>query len=101
MRIICDIDGVLCTNKESNYEHAAPKYGAIEEINRQYESGHIIILWTGRHWDKLELTQLQLQKWGVKHHSLVMAKPYGDIYIDDKSVKSMKEFKSLQEDMRL
>ena len=36
--------------------------------------------------EKLEpLTKLQLDIWGCKYHQLVMGKPSGDYYIDDKA----------------
>ena len=28
---------------------------------------------------------MQLKKWGVKYHELIMGKPYGDFFIDDKA----------------
>jgi hypothetical protein len=33
------------------------------------------------------LTKSQLEEWGVKYHELVLGKPSGDIYIDDKGIK--------------
>jgi hypothetical protein len=33
-----------------------------------------------------DITYNQLKKWNVKYHSLIMGKPSGDIYIDDKGV---------------
>ena len=38
------------------------------------------------------LTQKQLQEWGVKYHELFMGKPCGDLYIDDKGIKDEEFF---------
>jgi hypothetical protein len=36
---------------------------------------------TGIDWTNL--TKNQLTSWGVKHHELILGKPFADIYIDD------------------
>ena len=33
-----------------------------------------------------ELTQKQLDEWGIKHHELRLGKPFADIYVDDRGV---------------
>jgi hypothetical protein len=35
-----------------------------------------------------DLTENQLKSWGCKYHSLVLGKPSGDYYIDDKGINS-------------
>jgi len=35
-----------------------------------------------------EITELQLKLWGCKYHKLVLGKPSGDYYIDDKGINS-------------
>jgi intein-encoded DNA endonuclease-like protein len=40
-----------------------------------------------------KFTKDQLEKWGVKYHKLIMGKPSGDIYIDDKGVYANDFFK--------
>ncbi len=39
-----------------------------------------------------DLTFKQLNDWGVKFHGLIMGKPSGDIYVDDKGVSDEKFF---------
>ena len=34
-----------------------------------------------------KITMEQLDRWGVKYHSLFLGKPSGDVYIDDKGIK--------------
>jgi hydroxymethylpyrimidine pyrophosphatase-like HAD family hydrolase len=58
----------------------------IFEINRLYDNGCTIIIYTGRHWNHLQITIDQLQKVGVKYHTVVCGKPVADIYIDDRAV---------------
>ena len=36
-------------------------------------------------------TKKRLAEWGVKHHELILGKPAGDVYIDDKGV-NVKDF---------
>jgi len=87
-----DIDGVLCTNTEGEYEKAKPISKAIDSVNRLYEEGHRITLHTARgsttgiDWE--DVTVRQLKEWGVRYHELVMGKPTADIYIDDKGINS-------------
>lgn len=92
MRIICDIDGTICTH-EDDYADARPERGAIAILNELFDAGHEIILWTargslsGHNWE--DVTRWQLAKWGVKYHELRMGKPYYDLWIDDRSVPSL------------
>jgi hypothetical protein len=34
------------------------------------------------------LTKMQLDLWGCKYHELILGKPSGDIYIDDKGINA-------------
>jgi len=94
MRYVIDVDGTICIKKK-DYTKTKPLKKAIEIINKLYEAGHTIIIFTSRGMvsgiDRTELTKKQLEKWGVKYHKLIMGKPYADVYIDDKSVKSVEE----------
>tara|TARA_R110000851_G_scaffold144828_1_gene284092 strand:- start:384 stop:731 length:348 start_codon:yes stop_codon:yes gene_type:complete len=96
---VFDIDGTLCTLSSGVYEDAKPIIDRVAKVNELYDSGHTIILNTARGMgrtknnallaEKLfrELTEKQLDDWGVKYHKLFMGKPSGDIYIDDKGEK--------------
>ena len=83
-----DIDGIICTNTYGKYENAEPIYDNIEKINKLYDSGIEIILWTSRGIitgiDWKQLTETQLKKWHVKYHKLYLDKPYYDRIIDDR-----------------
>lgn len=101
MKYIVDIDGTICTPVfDGNYEDAEPIQSHIDKINKLYDEGHQIIYLTargmGRYGDNAnlakrmfyELTKGQLNRWGCKHHKLMLGKPSGDYYIDDKGINS-------------
>jgi hydroxymethylpyrimidine pyrophosphatase-like HAD family hydrolase len=92
---LIDIDGTVCDdikNEDSHlYPNAKPYEGSKEEINKLYDEGHTIVYWTARgsrtniNW--YDLTKLQLDEWGAKHHELRVDKPYYDLFIDDKNMR--------------
>ncbi len=84
-----DIDGVIATIAPNNdYNMASPIGQTVQLVNRLYDAGHRIVLFTarggssGKDWSTL--TCAQMEAWGVKHHELRMGKPAADYYIDDK-----------------
>ena len=85
---VFDIDGTICTNTYGEYEKAKPFLENIKEVNFLFEEGHYIKYFTargsgtGKDWSSL--TTEQLRRWGAKYHELILGKPEGDIYIDDK-----------------
>lgn len=86
---VFDIDGVIATiTPANNYELAGPLPDNIRRINRLFEAGNTIVLFTARGsatgLDWAETTRRQMEAWGVKHHRLVLGKPAADHYIDDK-----------------
>jgi hypothetical protein len=100
---VIDIDGTICTNGDCSsckYEGSTPIKERIEKINQLYDEGHIIKYFTargmGRYNDDAEkskekfyaLTKMQLEIWGCKFHELILGKPSGDIYIDDKGINA-------------
>jgi hypothetical protein len=100
---VIDIDGTICTNGDCSsckYEGSTPIKERIEKINSLYDSGHTIKYFTargmGRYKDNKEkaiekfysLTKMQLDIWGCKYHELILGKPSGDIYIDDKGMNA-------------
>jgi hypothetical protein len=87
--IICfDIDGTICTNTDGDYESALARPDVVARLNRLYDEGNTIYLYTARgsttgiDWRKV--TESQLKSWGVKYHSIYFGKPTADLYIDDK-----------------
>jgi hypothetical protein len=98
---VIDIDGTICDNgscETCKYEGSTPIKDRIDIINQLYDEGNTIKYFTargmGRYKDDSEkakekfynLTKMQLKIWGCKYHELILGKPSGDIYIDDKGV---------------
>ena len=85
-----DIDGVLCDDMLGDYEKSTPDYKVIWKVNKLYEDGHLIKIFTGRGSatgiDWKEFTIEQLKFWGVKYHELIFGKPVADVFIDDKAL---------------
>ncbi len=105
MRIVFDLDGTLCTNENGDYERATPILQRISRVNDLHDAGNTIIIFTargmGRNGGDIAkskfmfemLTREQLSKWGVKYDDLILGKPAGDLYIDDKGESDVNFFK--------
>jgi len=88
---VVDIDGVIANVVPNNdYTQSTPRQHNIDKINKLYNAGNKIILFTARGYttgiDWREVTEQQMLDWGVKYHELHLGKPAGDIYIDDRMV---------------
>jgi len=92
--IAIDIDGTICT-EERAFERALAKpfRKEISTVNELYDKGHTIILFTGRGWQEYKVTKDWLEKNKVKHHELIMGKPFYDVFIDDRTFNNFKEIK--------
>lgn len=93
--IVFDFDGVICNNNDGDYVNAKPYQASIDNINKVYDMGYHVIIFTARYGKRDPGNQYQrgyeealvwLRKHGVKFHELRMGKPAGDIYVDDKAV---------------
>lgn len=106
MKYIIDIDGTICTSvSNGNYEEANPILSRIEKINKLYDDGNHIVYLTARGMGRsndnsdlaiklfYELTENQLKSWGCKYHKLMLGKPSGDLYIDDKGINANEFFR--------
>ena len=97
MRIVFDLDGVICELKKpsESYSDVKPKKKVIQKMRDLKEEGHYLIIHTGRHMRTCEgnvakviekigkVTEDWLEKWKVPYDELVFGKPYADVYIDD------------------
>jgi len=89
---VIDIDGTICTNTYGDYKKGKPFHNRISYVNYLYDSGNTIKLFTARgsgtgiNWE--ETTRKQLKDWNVRFHELILGKPEGDIFIDDKAMNS-------------
>lgn len=95
---ILEIDGIICSTQNRNFQNSQPFRERIEKLNKLYDEGNKIIFHTDRGMDLFNLrftaeqefwsfTYKQLQDWGVKFHHLYLGKPYGDIVIDNNSTR--------------
>jgi len=101
MRIVFDLDGVICDLKKpsESYSEVNPKKKVIQKIRNLKEQGHYVIIHTGRHMrtcdgdvtkviEKIgKITEEWLTKWNVPYDELIFGKPYADIYIDDLGIE--------------
>ena len=106
LKTICfDIDNVICkTNLSKNYSKSIPIKKNIKLINKAYNNGYRIILYTARYMGRCNgnltkvkklikpLTLNQLEKWGVKYHKIYFGKPSFDLFIDDKCLFFKKDW---------
>ena len=85
-----DIDETICKTTDMNYENASPIVDRISKLNRLFDDGNVIKLFTARgsetgiNWR--ETTESQLKRWGLNYHELHFGKPAADVYVDDKAV---------------
>lgn len=91
-KIICfDIDGVIASLVPGNdYSLASPEMKVVQLIQKLYEKGNRVILFTARGTvtgiDWKEVTERQLKEWGVPYHELHFGKPGADFFIDDRAI---------------
>ena len=98
--LIVDCDGVIADKKYGGqYAKAGPLQFGIDQVNKLYDMGFTITLYTARYGDRCsgnihkqyEIGYKEwvdwLEKYGVKYHHAFMGKPAGAIYIDDKAAR--------------
>jgi hypothetical protein len=92
-----DLDETLCSCEGENYELAYPIVSRIDFVNKLFESGHIIKIFTARGSktgiDWTAVTLKQLSRWEINYHELIFGKPYADYYIDDKGISDQDFFR--------
>ena len=99
-KLIVDCDGVIAGKEHGgDYSKAPPLQHGINQVNKLYDMGYTIILYTARYGERrkgnlhemygagyIEWTDW-LEKHGVKYHHAYMGKPAGVMYIDDKAAR--------------
>ena len=88
MRLVSDIDGVVCSNTWGDYEKAEPIKENILLLNKLYDKGIEVVYFTARGSetgiDCRDITVNQFRKWGIKYTDIKFGKPNADFYIDDR-----------------
>lgn len=102
--IAVDLDHTLCYPSDgkdsySKYGCAIPIKHMIDYVNRLYDEGHTIVLYTARRMlthdgnvndviaDVGDITKNWLSEHNVKYTELIFGKLYFDVIIDDKAVR--------------
>ena len=88
-QFVFDIDGVIAKiQKDLDYAQSEPNERMVEIINKLYDMGNRIVLFTARGYvtgkDWRTVTEAQMKRWGLKYHELKFGKPNADYYVDDK-----------------
>ncbi len=104
-KIICfDIDGTICDTKKKNYHKAKPKKKVIKIINKLFNEGYHIKIFTSRFMGRnnesvnkakkqgYSYTQKQINSWGLNYHQLIFGKPSYDLFVDDKCLGYQKNW---------
>ena len=99
-RLIVDCDGVIADKDHGGiYANAGPLQHGIDQVNKLYDMGFEIVLYTARYGDRekgnmhrqYERGYIEWIKWlddhGVKYHHAHMGKLAGVMYIDDKAAR--------------
>jgi len=91
---LIDIDGTITDdipNEEPERMATCKPYSdALETLNKWYDEGHRICFFTSRTEEHRIVTEIWLDFYGFKYHSLLMGKPRGGNYhwIDNHIVKA-------------
>lgn len=102
MRIVIDLDGVICELKKDpseSYADLTPVKGAKEKIKQLREKGHYIVISTARNMKTYDSNLGRIMKnvgkitldWlddnGIEYDEIYFGKPNADIYIDDRAIR--------------
>ena len=92
-----DLDETLCyspLDQPRDYSLAQPYKKAIARVNKLFDQGHSVTIFTARGatsgTDWHGVTTKQLEFWGVKHHKLIdKGKPHYDLFVDDRATNAL------------
>ncbi len=86
--MIIDLDGTICSEeKQFSRTLAIVNKGAREALQKIRDNGHTIIIYSARTWAEYELTIDWLKKNKIPFDQLILGKPQGDYWIDDRAIK--------------
>jgi trehalose-6-phosphatase len=88
MKLVIDLDGTICSEeKQFSRAMAVPLKGAINALNLMKAQGHTIIIYSARAWAEYEMTVDWLDRHGANYDQLVLGKPQGDYWVDDRALQ--------------
>jgi capsule biosynthesis phosphatase len=101
MRIVVDLDGVICPIKRpgENYADLPVLPGAIEALRAWRAAGHVVIIQAARHMATCDgnlgkvmrrvgqVTLEWLERNGIEYDEIFFGKPNGHVYVDDRALR--------------
>ena len=88
MRLVIDLDGTICSeHRQFSRSLAKPLDAAVESLRQLRELGHTIIVYSARTWEEYEMTVDWLDRHKIPFDQLILGKPQGDIWIDDRALR--------------
>jgi len=88
MKVIIDLDGTICS-EEKQFSRALAKIkdGAKESLEKLRDKGYTIIIYSARTWAEYEMTENWLKENKVPYDQIILGKPQGDYWIDDRAIR--------------
>ena len=88
MKIVIDLDGTICT-EEKQFSRSLAKVnpGAKKALNLLKKRGFTLIIYSARTWAEYELTIDWLNKNKIPFDQLILGKPQGNYWVDDRAIK--------------
>lgn len=88
MQLVIDLDGTICTEeRQFSRSLAKPLPGAAAALQRLKAKGHTVIIYSARTWAEYEMTVDWLHSHDVPYDQLILGKPQGDHWIDDRAIE--------------
>ena len=88
MKVIIDLDGTICSDeKQFSRALAKIKDGAKESLEKLRDKGYKIIIYSARTWAEYEMTENWLKENKVPYDQIILGKPQGDYWIDDRAIR--------------
>lgn len=88
MRLIIDLDGTICSEeKQFSRALAKPLPGSANFLQKLKQQGHTVIIYSARTWAEYEVTIEWLNSNFIPFDQLILGKPIGDYWIDDRAIK--------------
>lgn len=86
--LVVDLDGVICEERPT-FERALakPLPAAVIAMCNFHKLGYTIIIYTGRGWAEYNMTRDWLNRNCIPFDQLIMGKPIGDYWIDDRAIE--------------
>ncbi len=87
MQLIVDLDGTICSEEKTfSRSMAKPIHGAKEALDLLHSQGHTIIIYSARTWNEYEMTIKWLKDHHIPYDQVILGKPVGNYWIDDRAL---------------